>query len=168
MVSPATGTVSKSPQRVLTTLAGLERLEAKAGRSLKMELAVQILSQGNVEGRGGIRDDEGKELNAPRQIPTATQEEAVTHIVGGAPVILFQIVLVHGEAAAAGGVAVNITEGIKAEKRNLGAANIEIGDHLVLVVKAGGLVLIQVGEAGVGPASPGFAGSGALMFREMS
>ena len=117
--------------------------------------AAQVIAQSDVNGRSGIRHDKGKELKPPRQIPTATQEEAVAHIVGGAPIILFQIVLVHGEAAAAGGVAVNVTEGIKAEERNLGAANIEISDQLVLVVKAGGLVLIQVGEAGVGPGVAG-------------
>ena len=90
-----------------------------------------------------------------RQIPTAAQEEAIAHIVGGATVILFQIVLVHGEAAAAGSVAVNVTEGVKPEKRYLGTANVKIRDHLVLVVKAGGLVLIQIREAGVGPSVAG-------------
>ena len=63
--------------------------------------------------------------------------------------------MVHGEAGADRGIAVGVTEGIEAEERYLGAADIEIGNQLVLVIEAGGLILIQVGNAAVRPRAAG-------------
>src|ERR1035437_3409376 len=82
-------------------------------------VAVYVLSQRDVEGRGGIRHDKRKDLEAFGQIPTAPQKKAVPHIVGGAPVIFFQIVRVHGEGVGPSGVAVSVTKGIKAKDCNL-------------------------------------------------
>src|SRR5208283_2856964 len=132
-------------------VGGIGKTRGEGRSVIENGIAVQILSHRNVEGRGGIRNDKGRELNSVRQIPTASHEEAVTHIVGSASVVLFQIILVHREAAAAGCVAVNIAEGIEAEERKLGTPNVEIADQLILVVKAGGFVLIQVGDGGIGP-----------------
>ena len=116
MVSPAVGTVSKLPHLVLMTLAGLEIDVANAGRSLKIRIAVQVLAQRDVEGWGGVQDYEGKNLNVPRQIPIATQKEAITHVVGRPAVILSQIVLVHGEATTTGGIAVNVAESVETKE----------------------------------------------------
>ena len=55
-------------------VGGIGKTRGEGRPVIENGIAVQILAQSNVEGRGGIRHDEGKELKSPRQIPTAPRK----------------------------------------------------------------------------------------------
>jgi len=69
-------------------------------------IAIQVLAERDVNRCGGTGNNEGKDLKPVPQIPIASHEKSIAHIVAGTPPVLVKIVLVHGEAGIAGRVAI--------------------------------------------------------------
>ena len=136
------------PGRDRTCHSGLQSVGAGSGgiRGPVVELvvAVQILADGDIEGRAGVGDQHGAEGDAEGRLQIAAEQEAVAHIEVGAAVVGAGVGLVGREVAGAGCIGIREVEHVEAEQRNALGADSVVQHELVLVVHAAGLVLIDV------------------------
>ena len=81
-----------------------------------------------------------------RQVPIADHHHAVPDVKWRPPIVLPDVVRVHDHGSVVPvGVGVRVTERVKTAERKLGIqAQIEIGNQLVLVEEAAGLVIVDV------------------------
>ena len=93
---------------------------------------------------GLMRNSQGRRI-------IAAQQEAVVDVKGGSAVVCAGIELIGGKVGRARCIRLGEIENVEAEERELALANAEVGDQLILVIDAAGLILIQILILAVGP-----------------
>src|ERR1035437_7641804 len=137
------------------------RRAGQCGTIVEDRVAVQILPDDDVKGRGGVREDKRTEMKGVGQRDGATDDGAVANIERSATVVLHWIVRVHHKVGRTGAtpkeataaattassqIAVGEIERIKTKQRELRSdAHPAVDDHLVLYENPFRAVLINVG-----------------------
>ena len=129
---------------------------ANGGAVVELVVAVQVLPHGDVEWRPGIQDQKRADGNSKGRRIIAAQQEAVVDVEGGPAVVCAGIELIGRKVGCPRGIGLGEIENVKAEERELALADTEVGDQLILVIDAAGLILIDIFINAVGP----HAGSG--------
>ena len=121
-----------------------------SGLIVELVIAVEILSDGDIEGRAGIGDQHWAYGNAEGRLKIATEQETVANIEAGAAVVGARIGLIGWEVTGSRSIGIREVEHVEAKKRNAFGADCVVEHDLILVINATGLVLINVFVDAVG------------------
>ena len=130
---------------VETTELGLHGVRFAAaggvgGARVELVVACEVSAGDDIKWSARVSYDHGRERDMPGEIEVAEEHDPIAHVKAGASVIEARIAGDRGNGAYSTGVALGVAVSVVGEQAELSVSGADGGHHLMLFVKAAGLI----------------------------